>query len=232
MLISSPMSRVRDVLAGGGATATAPRAPATRTAGDARLVGLDACAPSRRPLRATDFAIGSAGVVASAASPAGRAPPRARRRTPRPSRAAPPARRRSRRAGAAPSRRRGRASTRPASCAARARASSRGCARRPARRGGARRARRSASDGGPGSGCAPLQRGQRAEQPRVAHRAAADHHGVAAGLALHAQVGGDVLDVAVADDRDLARQRGAHGGDRLHARRRPRSPARACGRAR
>ena len=189
--------------------------------------------PSRRLLRATDFAIGSAGVVASAPSPApARAAPRDRRRTPRPSPAARPDRRRSTRAGAAPSRayrpREYQASVLRSSClrifSGLCSTTSAACRRQTARR--------SASDGGPGSGCALLQRRQRAEQPRVAHRAAADHHRVAAGLALHPLVGGDVLDVAVADDRDLARQRGAHGGDRLHARGARRSPARACGRAR
>ena len=83
-----------------------------------------------------------------------------------------------------------------------------------------------------GIGRAPLQRGQRAEEPGVPHRAAPDHHGVAAGLALHARVGGDVLHVAVADDRDLraaarrARRRSAPSapGRRI--------PARACGRER
>ena len=55
----------------------------------------------------------------------------------------------------------------------------------------------------PGSGRPARDLAQPREQPRVAERAAADHHGVAAGLLAHAQVALDVDDVAVADDRDV-----------------------------
>jgi hypothetical protein len=58
-------------------------------------------------------------------------------------------------------------------------------------------------------------RGDAREQPRVAHRAAPDHHGVAAGGLADALEAGHVDDVAVADHRDVGRHRGADQPDDL-----------------
>src|SRR5262249_26445336 len=54
------------------------------------------------------------------------------------------------------------------------------------------------------------QRADRAEQERIAQRAAADHDGVAAGLGAHAHVPRDIDHIAVADDGHVARHCVAH----------------------
>ena len=99
-------------------------------------------------------------------------------------------------------RRTGRANTRPASCAARACASSRGCARRPAPACRRQTARRSSSVGGPGSGapCSSAASVRNSHGLPIAPRPIIT---ASQPVSRHPHVAGDVLDVAVADHRDV-----------------------------
>ena len=230
MLISSPMSRCETVSHAAVATTGDGRASPLRSR-------IERCGARRRIARSTAWLFGFdvRGAVAAAVARDrlgdriggdGDDAARARgleglqvgeeRLAHRP--AARRARPRSRRAGAAPRRRAGRANTRRASCAARACASSPGCARTTSAAWRRQTARRSASDGAPGSA-----------SPRASAASERNSHGlpiaprpiITASQPVSSRircVARDVLDVAVADDRDVARQRGAHGGDRLHAR--------------
>src|SRR5690606_6072008 len=65
------------------------------------------------------------------------------------------------------------------------------------------------------SGAAGADFAQPREQPRVAEGAAADHHRIAAGLLAHREEAGDIDDIAVADDRDVARHRFAYAANDL-----------------
>ena len=84
----------------------------------------------------------------------------------------------------------------------------------------------------PGIGTPRADLARAAEQPRIAERAAADHHRVAAGLLAHAEDSRRRRRRRRCRRPACARHRLAHAPDDVADRSCPRSPACACGRAR